>query len=359
MKRVIENNKITLWYIFSFACFLIVTFIVILVGIQNVIIDTVSQDKIEAATQIYDNILLLMMVLTPILLAASGFVTYFLVKRTLKPVYEIANMASDISTSRDLSLRVPVSKNKNEFAHLCETFNAMIAHIEESFIQESQFTSDAAHELRTPISVIISHCEYCLEDLNLEEEVKEEIGIIKAKAQHMSDLVSQLLLIARTEKGTFQPTFEEADLKMIAETVAEELHKKAYARDITIRVESIMSNTKVFCDLGLITTLMINLVENAIRYGSEGGYVKVYLLDNDDEYKIMVSDDGIGIPKENLDKIWNRFYRVDESHTSVEGSGIGLFMVRWVAQLHGGIAEVTSKVGEGSVFSITIPRINK
>ncbi len=296
-----------------------------------------------------------MLLLIPVLLLCAALIGYRMLRRALHPIYAINRMVNDITHSSDLSLRLPDSAAGDELSCLTETFNYMLDHVEGMFQQEVQFTSDAAHELRTPISVILSHCEYCLEELELSQELREELTVIHKRANSMSDLVSQLLMIARAENGSYQPDFEETDLRVLAETVLEELQEKASGRGIQLRCQCRMAQPTVTCDFGLMMRLLINLVENGINYGREYGLVMVELEDMNDEYLIRVRDNGIGIPPESLEKIWNRFYQVDKSRTDSSGFGLGLPMVKWIAGIHKGRVEVKSMPDIGSVFCVYLP----
>ena len=148
-------------------------------------------------------------------------------------------MAKEISFSVNLSKRIETSNTHDEFSYLADAFNSMIAKLEKSFEKEKQFTSDAAHELRTPISVIQSHCEYCLDELKLTDSVREEIEIIYKKTTYIGQLISQLLTISRTDKHSFKPQKEEVDLTLLIESVIEELQQKAAYKNISLLFEYI------------------------------------------------------------------------------------------------------------------------
>ena len=245
-------------------------------------------------SRILYNMLWIFAVLFPITVFISAFVGYHILKKALQPIYTISDMAKEISFSVNLSKRIETSNTHDEFSYLADAFNSMIAKLEKSFEKEKQFTSDAAHELRTPISVIQSHCEYCLDELKLTDSVREEIEIIYKKTTYIGQLVSQLL------------------------------------------------------------TMIYNLIENAINYGINGGCVWINLIKNQKNTDIIIKDNGIGIEKEHLDKIWNRFYRVDKSRSAGEGFGLGLSMVRFIVDIHGGSIAVKSKPGYGTTFTVSL-----
>ena len=307
-------------------------------------------------SRILYNMLWIFAVLFPITIFISAFVGYHILKKALQPIYTISDMAKEISFSVNLSKRIETSNTHDEFSYLADAFNSMIAKLEKSFEKEKQFTSDAAHELRTPISVIQSHCEYCLDELKLTDSVREEIEIIYKKTTYIGQLISQLLTISRTDKHSFKPQKEEVDLTLLIESVIEELQQKAAYKNISLLFEYIPQNESYIIqgDTMLLMRMIYNLIENAINYGINGGCVWVNLIKNQENTDIIIKDNGIGIEKEHLDKIWNRFYRVDKSRSAGEGFGLGLSMVRFIVDIHDGSIAVKSKPGYGTTFTVSL-----
>ena len=297
---------------------------------------------------------LLFIFLAPLLIGFTAFMGYRMVKKALQPIYTITDTVKEISHAEDLSKRLPGMPVKDEFSRLTETFNEMLSRLEMSFQSEKQFTSDAAHELRTPVSVMIAHCEYCLDELELSEEAREEIEIIYEKANRISKLVSQLLMLARAENRNYQLDAEEIDLEILAESVMEELEEKAAQKKIHFEFENHLENSVICGDMVLLTRLFMNLLDNAVIYGKRGGYAKLSLDEQDEKVRIRVEDNGVGIAPEDINKIWNRFYRGDKSRSAGEGFGLGLFMVRWIVEMHGGEIQVESKENEGTIFTVLL-----
>ena len=213
-----------------------------------------------------------------------------------------------------------------------------------------------SHELRTPVAVIISQCEYLLENENLAAEEKEEIAVILKQAKRMSKLTSEMLMIARNEQDE-QHLMEKLDFGLLSELVIEELQTKAREKNIEI---SLQKQDDLFMngDQTLLLRMMMNLINNAINYGKTNGHISVILKAENDRIVGEVKDDGIGISEEHLDKIWERFYRIDKSRSRENGgTGLGLSMVRWIVSLHNGTIHVESIEGVGTSFIFRFPKI--
>lgn len=309
--------------------------------------DTVGSDRILKS--IMRNNLMIYLLIT-IVAAAGGFV---IIKKALKPVEKISATAKKISESSNLSQRIALGDGKDEMYVLANTFDDMLNKIEHTFEKEKQFTSDASHELRTPVSVIMSECEYAQSCDLTKEEYGETIEVITRQAERMTSLISQLLTISRMDRNAQKVNFEEFDLSELLEIVCDEqieIHEK------NIRLELKKEDDISICaDKSLVARLMINLISNAYKYGKDGGKIEVLLIKEKDEAVLSVEDDGIGIAEKDIDKIWDRFYRADTSRTDNESMGLGLAMVKQIAQAHGGTAEVCSILEKGTKFTVKIP----
>lgn len=291
-----------------------------------------------------------------ILIAAVG--GYFITQRAFRPVQQMSDSASKIGDGKDLSKRIHLQGSpKDEMYHLAQTFDKMFERLETSFESEKQFTSDASHELRTPTSVIISQCEYALSQRNTPKEMEESLEVILKQSRKMSALISQLLLLARADQGnhnTFQ--FECINMSELTEIVVEELSlmDQETSVDITTHIEE---NLFIKADQTLMMRLLMNLLTNAIAYSKANGTVHMQLFRDGTNIIGKVSDNGIGITEQHITKIWDRFYRVDVARTSsnIGNTGLGLSMVKWIIELHGGEITVESKLGEGSTFTFKLP----
>ncbi len=295
--------------------------------------------------------LILIMIL--ILVAALG--GWCLLKQAFKPVEKIRNTAKAISESRDLSQRIALPGGKDEIHRLADTFDEMLAKIEKTLNKEKQFTSDASHELRTPVAVISSECEYALECSATLDEAKESVVSIKRQADKMSKLISELLTISRMDNNTMEINFENINVSELLNFVCDE-QEEIRTKSITLK-RNIMPNVYLETDSMLLARIFINLISNAYSYGKENGNIDVALLDRENDVVIEISDDGIGIAEENLPKIWERFYQANTSRTNVDGSmGLGLSMVKLIADKLGISISVKSKLDDGTIFTLVIPK---
>lgn len=281
-----------------------------------------------------------------ILIAVLG--GYLIINKALSPVTKITETANNIINTNNLSARINVDLGNDEIHMLANTVDKMLDKIESSFAKERQFTSDASHELRTPISVILSECEYAEECITNIDEYKETIASIKNQTQKMSNLVSELLAISRMDNEKITINKEETNLSELLDIICEE---QIITRNSKIKLEKhIDENIIEKVDQLLITRLFINVISNAYQYSEDDTIIKVYLYQEKNKTIFSVKDQGIGIDKENLEKIWNRFYQVDSARNK-NTSGLGLPMVKWIADKHDIEIKVESELNKGTQFT--------
>ena len=275
--------------------------------------------------------------------------------RSLRPLRKITESAREISDGHDLSRRIELTPGKDEVHELADTFNDMMGRLERSFEAERQFTSDASHELRTPTTVILAECEMAEKTPEDTAAVQESVAEIHRQARKMSELIGKLLSYTRLEQGTRRIDREPLDLSGLAEDVCAE-QRAVTDRDISIECEAEPGVT-VSGDAALLISLIQNLVANAVKYGRDGGHVRVRVYAEGENACVSVRDDGIGISEEDLDRIWNRFYQADRSRSDEKrGVGLGLSLAQQIARLHGGTITAASVPGEGSEFIFSLPK---
>ena len=285
------------------------------------------------------------------LIAALG--GWRITRRAFLPVAAMAETARSISSGSDLTLRVPEDGSGDELSRLGRTINSMLERLEDSFRRERQFSSDASHELRTPTAVIISQAEYALGPGVSPEEREGALEAIRRQARRMSVMLGQLLLLARAESGKFRPQRERIDFSELCEMVSLELEDGIEKRGLTLETR-LEPGVFLWGDETLLMRAVTNLLQNAAAYNRPGGRVELSLRRDGGDCLLEVRDTGVGIAPEDLERIWERFYRADPSRAG-EGTGLGLPMVKWIVQLHGGKIAVESRPGEGSLFRLRLP----
>ena len=313
-----------------------------------------SQTRSDSILRIITNAALILLPFFVALIALGG---YLITAKALRPLSGMTETAQAISEGNDLTRRIRLGSGRDEVHVLAHTFDQMMERLQSTFEREKQFTSDVSHELRTPVAVILSQCEYASQEGTPPEELRGSIGVIGNQARKMSALISQLLTLARADSGKQKLQYELVNLSELAEIIVEEQGISAEEKGITLETD-IQSEILLRADETMMMRLFINLISNSITYGKPGGHTLVTLSADETEITGSVQDDGIGIPADKLDKIWQRFYQVDPARTSGSGSGsgLGLPMVKWIVQAHGGRIEVASHLGEGTCFTFHFPR---
>lgn len=293
----------------------------------------------------------------PILVILSSSIGYFITKKAFLPVKKIQETAQRISESNQLSMRIGLPEGKDEISMLGKTVDNMLEQLEKSFEKEKQFTSDASHELRTPVAVIMAESEYIIKHGESLEEAKESMEIINYQAEKMSALINQLLFFSRAEQGRIQLKYEKIDVAQVISNIINDMKILASEKNISITMENSISIPEYFVDRILFERAFQNILQNAITYGKENGYVRIKLYVKDEYFAVKIEDNGIGISRENLNKIWDRFYQVDEARTGQKSGsmGLGLSMVKWIMEKHKGYTEVESILGEGTTFTLFFP----
>ena len=232
----------------------------------------------------------------------------------------------------------------------------MLEHLEVSFRRERQFSSDASHELRTPVSIIMAYSEALIASQrkkceSTDDEIKS-LELIHSEGEKMNVIISQLLMLARGFEGKYPVEIESIDLNEIISSVVDQMQELASESNISLQY-ALNDGLLCMADQSLITQMLINLIENGIKYGKPGGYVRVTAKKENSSMQIVVEDNGIGISKEDLPNIFDRFYRADKSRDR-SGTGLGLSIVKWIVAEHNGKITVSSEPGIGTTFSVTI-----
>ncbi|HUO66467.1 MAG TPA: ATP-binding protein [Gammaproteobacteria bacterium] len=309
--------------------------------------------SLEQIQLVLNYVLILLIVAVPVLVGVSTSGGYFLIKRALKSVDHIAKTAEQIS-HHNLSERLPVAKTGDELERLSISVNRMIGRLDEAFQTTRRFLADASHELRTPLTVIKGELEEVAGSKNLSEELRERTGSVLEEVERLTHIVEGLLAVARLDAGEAQREWLRFDLAELVATTADQMKLLAEDQRITL-VCNTGSRVDVEGDHVRLKQVIVNLLDNAIKYTPEGGSIHLSVRAQD-RAVLEIVDTGIGIPKDELAHVFERFFRVDKARSrNVEGTGLGLAIVKSICTAHGAEIETESTIGRGSCFRIKFP----
>jgi heavy metal sensor kinase len=287
-----------------------------------------------------------------ILMVSAG--GYVLVKRALQPVENISATAQKI-TFGNLSNRVPIATTGDAIEHLSITLNKMLDRLENAYDQASRFSADASHELRTPLTIMRGELESLTHAQEMPEPLQERVGSVLEETERLSRITENLFAISRLDAGVGRAkpiTFYLIDL---VKSTTDQMLLLAEVKAITLCIEA-KNAVKVTADESRLKQVIVNLVDNAIKYTPSGGKVSIVISESHHKAYLSVTDTGIGIPAEALPHIFERFYRADKARSRDDGgAGLGLSIVRSIVQAHGGTIEVESAEGKGTIFKVTMP----
>lgn len=293
---------------------------------------------------------------SPLLLLVLSVGGWFVTGRALSPVRRITSAVQRIR-AESLSERLPVNQCRDEISELQETFNSMLQRLEEAFTKVRQFTADASHELRTPLAILRGETEVALRWAKNPEELRATLESNLEEIDRMSRIIEDLLALAKSEAGEIPLALTDVnlsdllqDLYLQGKTLSEPkgiefaLHMEVN-REIHLRGDQLQ-----------LHRMLLNLVSNAVKYTPDGGRVAIHLASDDHFARIRVVDTGFGIAAEHLPYLFDRFYRIDEARNrDIGGSGLGLSIVKWIVEAHGGQVDVASEPNRGSTFTVSLP----
>ncbi len=282
---------------------------------------------------------------------AGGFV---LVRRALDPVERIAVKAEEIS-QHNLSERLPVVHTADELERLSVSLNHMIGRLQEAIDGSKQFVADASHELRTPLTVMRGELESLAQDRRLARETRETLGSVLEEVERLAEIVESLFALSRLDAGEASAQWRRFDLAELAATTAEQMSLLATDKNVSVACDS-AAGVMVEGDPARLKQVVVNLLDNAIKYTPGGGRVRLSVRREQGHAVLEVADDGIGIPAEALPHVFKRFFRVDGSRSREQGgAGLGLAIVKSICSAHGADIEVISAPGRGSTFRLRQP----
>jgi heavy metal sensor kinase len=300
---------------------------------------------------------LYLLMFAPLLLLAAAGGGYWLSRRALAPVDSIVQTARAISGT-NLNSRLKKLQTGDELQRLADTLNEMLDRIESAFLRITQFTADASHELRTPVSLVRTEAELALRRSRGEAEYRESLQHILSEAERATSLIEELLALARADSGRETLHMRPVDLKETLRGIVEGWRQVATIRDLQFSADLEASEPFVSGDETALRRVVNILLDNAFKYTPSPGAVKLSLGRKGDKAVIAIEDTGIGIPPGEHARVFERFYRVDKARSrEMGGTGLGLSIAQWVVTQHGGVIEVKSEVGEGSRFNVELPLV--
>jgi heavy metal sensor kinase len=277
----------------------------------------------------------------------------WLVTRALQPIQDISDAAAKISRG-DLSRRIGVDQTAGELGQLAGVLNECFERLEEAFARQARFTGDAAHELRTPVTVILTHAENGLAAEGGTEEQREAFAACQRAAQRMRGTIESLLQLARLDSGENPFARTRFDLAEVARGCLELVQPMAGERGIALRTD--LAPAECLGDPRRLDQVVTNLLVNAVLYNRDGGEVRLSTRREGVAAVLVVADTGVGIAAEHLPRIFDRFYRVDPARTAAAGhAGLGLAIVKAIVEAHGGAIQVESRLGAGTTFAVRLP----
>jgi heavy metal sensor kinase len=314
----------------------------------------VSRTEERLRTQLSEILVVLVLGL-PLVIALAGVGGYVLARRALTPIDHLASEARRITADR-LHERLSVPNERDEIGRLAAVINETFARLESSFEQLRRFTADASHELRTPLSVIRGIGEVGLGATRSPAEYREAMGSMLEEVDRLSNLVDTLLRLSRGDAGTIRLARESIDLGQLTRDAASSLGILAEERHQQLRVH-VDGQPQVSVDRLVLREAITNIVDNAIKYSPDGSTIDIGVRSEGSRAVIVVADEGPGVAAEHRERIFDRFFRLDEGRSRDDGgTGLGLAIAKWAVEVHGGVVSVETGARAGAVFRIDLPR---
>jgi heavy metal sensor kinase len=314
----------------------------------------IRRDLVDGALR---QMVLIALFAMPAGLAVAAIASWWMAGRALRPVKQVTQAAETIGIS-GLNQRLPLNGTGDELDRLSITFNDMFARLEKAIGEMKQFTASISHELRTPLTALRGEAEVMLLQPHSLEEYRRMLASQLEEYDRLARLINRLLTLARADAGDIPMHPTPVDLSQLAQYLVEQLEVVASSKQVLLSIES-NEPVHVEADHDWLETVILNLLDNAIKYTPEGGRVIVRVGNRGIERMLEIRDTGIGIPPNALPHIFERFYRADPSRAGGrEGAGLGLSLVQWIIEQHHGRIEVISEPGKGSCFTVWLPAKN-
>jgi len=289
-----------------------------------------------------------------LLLASAG--GFFLARKSLAPIASMNDQTQRIS-AESLSARLEVKNQRDELGRLAATINDLLSRLENSFEEQQRFIADASHELRTPLAVLRGETEVALGKTRTVEEYQQSLLLIKEESERLSRIVEDLFILARQPIDAPAALIKEhVSLNRVIRDCARAAQVLAKRKGVKLNLQNNSASLALHGDEELIKRMILNLLDNAVKYTPEGGEISVGLFRQNGNAEIVVHDTGIGIPETDQRRVFDRFYRVDKARSrALGGAGLGLSIVSWIVEAHEGQIKIESAPGRGSTFTVELP----
>jgi signal transduction histidine kinase len=324
-------------------------------GIGGLLVATPTEDIAFGPSALLRSMLLI----APVVLLCSAALGWWLAGTSLQPLLGIMDELEAITDGRSLHRRLAVPLSQDEISRLVVTLNGMLARLEQSFASLRRFTADASHELKTPLMVLRAGVERGLTHPQTPRDVLQSLDETLGQINQMTEMVDNLLTLARADEGRAPLALEQSDLRELVADVSETAGMLGEDAQIRVTTEIPSGPVLLPVDRHRIRELLLNLVTNAIKYTPAGGAVGLSLSEANGVVTLVVSDTGVGIAPGDLPHIFDRFWRADPARSRTgerAGTGLGLAITKWIAEAHGGSITVQSRPGRGTVFTVHLPR---
>jgi two-component system, OmpR family, sensor kinase len=294
----------------------------------------------------------------PIALLLASLGGYFLARKSLAPIAAMASQARGMGAA-NLHRRLSIANERDELGQLAQTFNQLLERLEASFEQQRRFMADASHELRTPVAILRGEAEVTLSQPERSPgEYRETLSILSEESRRLAHIIEDLFTLARADAGQYPLTLRDAYLDELASEALVRARSLALAKNIML-TSAIEPDLPIHADEALLGRMLLNLLDNAIKYSPPRSTVALACRRDGDHYLVSVSDNGPGIPTELQPRIFQRFLRADKARSRSDGetggAGLGLSIARWIAEAHHGQLELTRSNTSGSTFTATLP----
>jgi heavy metal sensor kinase len=323
-------------------------------AIQNDSVEYIVQvaSPLDPIANALNSLKVTLFVLFPITVLITGVTGAFLVKLTLRPVDSMIRTIHGI-TAENMKMKLRIPNTKDEIQKLAETFNDMLARLEHAFTSQKHLFEDLSHELKTPLTILKGEFEVVLKKMRSPGDYEDVLKSSLEEIDKMTRLVENLLMLASLEARQAMPEKRTLDLNGLLKSVADNVKRLAEIKNIALAFSG-KSGISVIGDEKELKQLFLNILDNAVKYTPEGGRIDISVVEDMRSTRISVKDTGVGIPSADIPHIFDRFYRVHSARSSY-GFGLGLSIVKVIADAHNGSIKVESSPGSGTTFIITLP----